>query len=144
VGNEGTTFIRSTVFQAGTAMELQFDPDAVTLTGDRNTLTTIDPDVGDDPLFDETQLRPIAHLSHDALSDYDFPGAGRIRNYILLATPTTGTLRGKDATVFVSLMESDRVEVRVIAGQLMPGAEEHFGLFRLRRVDNGEVTDCTD
>jgi hypothetical protein len=144
VGNTSdTTFIRSTVFDPGTAMELQLDPDAATQTGPRNAITVIDPDPADERLFDATELRPIAHLSHDALSDYDFPGAGRIRNYLFFATPDTGPLNGRDTTIFVSLMESGRVEVRVIAGRLAPEGEEHFGLFRLARADGSAAIDCT-
>jgi hypothetical protein len=147
VGTGATTFIRSEVFREGAAMELQFDPDSVTQISDRNTITVINPAgeggvPAEERLFDGTQLRPIAKLSHDVLSDFDFPGSGRIRNFILMASGS-GALLDREAMVFVSVMESDRVEVRVIAGRTTMDGEENFGLFRLNRTEAAASADCT-
>ncbi|MCA9580743.1 MAG: hypothetical protein KC416_03045 [Myxococcales bacterium] len=87
-------------------------------------MTTSDPA----QTFDTTPLEYIAPLEHDNLSLFDFPGGGRLRNYIFAATPLTGPLQGRDPLVFVSLMENESVEVRVVVG---PG--DYFGVFRLRR-----------
>ena len=76
------------------------------------------------------------------MSQYDFPGGGRIKNYIFGAR-----FRSEDASaplgvarhamVFVSLMESARVEARVIAPSVLAedGKSEAwpalFGVFML-------------
>ncbi len=107
-------FIRS-CFPASTRAELRFDPElAVAPLGDAkasqlNRLTT------SDGTFTKTLLEPITALPHDQLSELDFPGPSRLRNFILLARPDSGPLAGHDATVVVSLLENHGVEVRVIA-----------------------------
>jgi hypothetical protein len=82
--------------------------------------------------FDRTPLEVIVPLEHDQLSLYEFPG-GRVRNYIFAARPTAGPIAGRDATVFVSLMEDERVEVRVLVGSGDETNGGHFGLWRLVR-----------
>lgn len=92
--------------------------------------------------FRRSALEPIERLSHDALSEYDFPGGGRLRNYILGAhfdseTSSGGTV-DRHALVFLSLMENGAVEVRVLAGSMQePDGDEQlpalFGVFVLER-----------
>ena len=88
-------------------------------------------------------LEPIANLTHDALSQYDFPGGGRLRNYMFFARFALAGRRRRaatrDATVFVSLMENGKVEVRVIAPSVLASDGETellpplFGVFVLKR-----------
>ena len=86
----------------------------------------------EDRAFDGDPLRAIVALEHDQLSHYDFPGGGRLRNYVyVVSSEPDGPLAGREAMVFVSLMESGAVEVRVIAGS-GELAGDHFGLFVLR------------
>lgn len=148
-------FVRS-CFAPSTTATLQFDPDrAISRDGwpldetgrpvSPNTLTT------SDHTFDATPLDPIGPLPHDPLSQLDFPGPDRLRNYILLARPTAGPLAGRDATIVISLLASESVEVRIIArtadgsSQCAEGGSdagipsdpsaprEYFGLFRMKR-----------
>ncbi len=93
-------------------------------------------------LFRGAALEVIANLSNDALSQYDFPGGGRLRNYILVARfPSTldDGSSDRNAMVFLSLMETGGIEARVIAPSvrasdgktdLEPGL---FGVFMLKR-----------
>lgn len=92
--------------------------------------------------FRRSALEPIERLSHDALSQYDFPGGGRLRNYILGAHFDSETSAGgtvdRHALVFLSLMEDGRVEVRVLAGSMQePDGDAQlpalFGVFVLER-----------
>lgn len=87
--------------------------------------------------FDHAPLEVFATLPHDALSQYSFPGGGRIRNYIFGARfLSAGTPR--HAMVFLSLMENGKIEVRILAPSVVDaaGAElygEMFGVFSLGR-----------
>ena len=83
--------------------------------------------------FDGDALETIVPLQHDQLSLYDFPGANRVRNYIFAVRPSGQLLAGRDATVFVSLIDNDEVEVRIIVGSGHEAAGDHFGFFRLGR-----------
>ena len=92
--------------------------------------------------FQRAALEPIERLNHDALSQYDFPGGGRLRNYILGAhfdsELADGSRVNRHALVFLSLMENAQVEVRVLAGSMRgsDGEEELpalFGVFVLER-----------
>lgn len=139
-GDEGS-FIR-TGFAAGTRLELTFDPD-FSLQSDKEILpgsiSTFEPGVDDDEeVFQETALDVISPLAHDALTQYTFPGGGRIRNYIFSALYSGGT---RSAFIFVSLMEDKDIEVRIIAPRVESACEsdsapyrELFGVFRLKRV----------
>lgn len=131
VGSAEDSFIRRG-FAPETTLELEFDPDAAAgpMAG---SITTVSPDGTSH--FDHTQLMAIESLQHDLLSQYDFPGTGRTRNYILAASPLDGPLAGRDAMVFISLIENGSIEVRIIVGS---GDESHgdvFGLFRVVRDD---------
>jgi hypothetical protein len=92
--------------------------------------------------FDHARLVPIENLAHDSLSQYTFPGGGRIRNYMFgtrfRSTSSLGVAE-RYAMIFISLMESGKIEVRAIApnvlardGQteLLPAL---FGVFVLER-----------
>ena len=90
--------------------------------------------------FDDASLEPIARLAHDALSEYDFPGGGRLRNYMLSVRSTVTTADGtapRSAMVFLSLMESGSIEARLIAPSVRQGdvdvAPALFGVFVLER-----------
>jgi hypothetical protein len=140
-------FVRS-CFPASTRLTLRFDAElAVAPLGavpasELNRITT------DDGTFQDTVLEPMAALPHDQLSELDFPGPSRLRNFILLARPSVGPMAGQDATVVVSLLENGRVEVRILgrtpstqtACPTEPEGEadgvarprEYFGVFRLK------------
>lgn len=142
------SFVRS-CFADEVEATLRFNPDLAVASDAGalvpNTLQT------SDGTFQDTVLEPVRGLANDHLSLLDFPGPQRLRNYVLLARPTSGPLAGRDAYVVVSLLASEDVEVRVTArsadgtaacvdGESMPGAtattspREYFGLFRMRRV----------
>lgn len=153
----GVSFIRSG-FPPHTEMELVFDV--------RRASSRIDPggsageirtyqcpgaeeECADDERlpgqFDGAPLQRFANLTHDALSQYDFPGGGRLRNYLFgtrftaKADLDAGTAAAtRDAMVFLSLMENGKIEVRVIAQSLLAadGTELEpalFGVFALER-----------
>jgi len=93
--------------------------------------------------FTNAPLIAIEALSHDPLSQYTFPGGGRLRNYIFgvhFVSVRDRQVTGRDAMVFVSLMENQRVEVRAMASSV-PGNDADqdrwpalFGVFRLQRA----------
>lgn len=155
------SFIRQG-FTSHTQMELTFDPGRATLTVPRDggeqtaaegpgTLSTFVCPGGARRCkkreriggpFDGAQLLPIDSLAHDSLSEYTFPGGGRIRNYIFGARFATGTGASpvpRHAMVFVSLMESGQIEVRVIAPSVLAADGQSeilsalFGVFVLGR-----------
>jgi hypothetical protein len=92
--------------------------------------------------FQHSDLEVIPNLTHDALSEYDFPGGGRLHNYILVArfeSSSGSTVVPRSAMVFLSLMENGSMEVRVIAPSMLDvdGKTELqpalFGVFLLSR-----------
>ncbi len=83
--------------------------------------------------FDDTPLEVIEPLKHDQLSQYDFPGQGRVQNYIYASRPTTGPIAGRDAMVFISLIDDDTLEARIIVGDGNPASGGHFGFWYLKR-----------
>lgn len=131
-------------FEARTTMELTFDPEIVGSGESPGRMTTyVCEGALDGPCpvrlrtpgpIDDAALVPIVGLQHDALSGYDFPGASRLRNYMFHVRMTRNG--GRDAaTVFISLMESGRVEARLIApGSGGDGGDGMFGVFRLNRT----------
>ena len=116
-------------FEAETELTMSFDPTrATSLEEPPGRVTTSDGSLTD------VSLEPITPLTHDALSEYEIPAGGRVRNYIFVARPTDGPLAGREPFVFVSLMNDGSIEVRIIAG----GGNEtgdYFGLWRLTRED---------
>ncbi|MFW5924969.1 MAG: hypothetical protein ACOCV4_02320 [Myxococcota bacterium] len=121
-------------FPQGTSMELRFDSDQAS-SPRAGQIWTDDTDCGG-PSFDGTWLRAVPPLQHDALSLYDFPGSGRIQNFIYAARPDTGPLGGRDVTVFLSLSRDESMEVRVLSGfgqQTCGPCECYFGVFPLTK-----------
>ena len=138
--NIDCSFIRRG-FPYGVTLDLTFDPNQQY--EDPGTISTSGEDCG--ATFTDTPLLPIPPLAHDQLGLYEFPGGGRIRNYMFVARPETGPLAGRDAMVFLSLIRGGKIEVRIVAG---PGLEicdpadcaaidsgqcDYFGVFSLHR-----------
>jgi hypothetical protein len=144
-------FVRS-CFLANTKATLTFNPSyavggpADVPDGQQNWLKLSNED--GEIVFDAA-LDPIEPLSGDTLADFDFPGQKRLRNFMLLARPSTGPLAGRDAFVVVSLLANKHVELRVIAraGDDEPACTEqetddggapadrlpaYYGLFKLK------------
>ena len=157
VGGEGgdSAFIRSG-FPAGTMLALTFDPAKAVPAGEEGesagsitTFTCQDAACGEDDRvggsFREASLEPIPQLSHDALGVYELPGSNRLRNYMFGARFVSGEglfAVQRHAMVFVSLLETGRIEVRVIAPSVLGGPsgtavihEAMFGVFSLGRRD---------
>jgi hypothetical protein len=154
IGNQrdgGAEFIRQG-FAAQTLMELTFDPARASDARRQRSAGTITtyrcrggatecPRSEREPGHFDSTLDPIDRLGNDALSQYDFPGGGRLRNYMFgsrFRTPGDASERLRDAMVFVSLMENGGIELRVIAQSLIDasGAELYpplFGVFVLER-----------
>ncbi|MBX7193837.1 MAG: hypothetical protein K1X94_17425 [Sandaracinaceae bacterium] len=130
LGEGEGSFIRRG-FAAGTTLELSFDPSAIGRP-EVGTITTLAPDGA--VLFDATPLESIAPLSHDLLSELTFPGAGRLETFLLLAHPTSGALAGREVMVFLSLLDTGEIEIRVIAGTGDEARGDVFGVFRLSAV----------
>jgi hypothetical protein len=156
------SFIRKG-FQSHTLLELTFDPyssDALApvdagdllprtvVAGAIDTYTCPDgrsdcaPEERTAGPFVDAPLISIEALSHDPLSQYTFPGGGRLRNYIFgvhFVSVRDKQVTGRDAMVFVSLMENQRVEVRVMAPSVPTNNMDQerwparFGVFRLQR-----------
>lgn len=132
-------------FDAATVMELEFDPALVSTgrsPGRIDTFVCEDRSLGEcsdaarspGPLH-RAALRQVPGLSDDVLSRYDFPGASRVRNYIFYAQlgAGEGDAPHHNAMVFLSLMESGEIEVRVVSAGADGAASPLFGLFRLGR-----------
>jgi len=81
-----------------------------------------------DGRFNGAAVSQMEQLAHDNISLFQFPG-GRIRNYLAHATPTDDA----PAAVVISLMENDKVEVRVIRAAIESDRSivPLFGVFRL-------------
>jgi hypothetical protein len=130
-------------FASGVTLDLTFDPDE--LYENPGTISTSGESCG--ATFTDTPLLPIPPLAHDQLGLYEFPGGGRIRNYMFVARPDAGPLAGRDAMVFVSLLRGGDIEVRVLAGPgliicdpdpadcdvINAGQCDYFGVFGLHR-----------
>ena len=129
VGAEGDSFIRRG-FPAGAVLELRdFRPPPTSGAVGRIVVRHLEP-----PTRLEADLQVIAPLEHDQLGQYDFPGGGRIRSFVFSvavdATTSDPRFVGREPMAFVSLMDDDDVEVRIVSG---PGDEpgDLFGLFIL-------------
>jgi hypothetical protein len=128
-------------FPYGVTLDLTFDPERQY--DDPGTISTTGEACG--PTFVDTPLLPIPPLAHDQLGLYEFPGSGRVRNYIFVARPEEGPLAGRDAMVFVSLLRGGGIELRVVAGPglvtcdpddcaaIDSGQCDYFGVFALGR-----------
>ncbi|MET0387511.1 MAG: hypothetical protein ABW321_16190 [Polyangiales bacterium] len=163
-GSVVDSFIRKG-FESHTLLDLTFDPNSaeVIVSGDagetaRRTLVagTVDTylcppgltacdrseRIADGP-FRNAPLVTIDAITHDPLSQYTFPGGGRLRNYMFgvhFVSETRDTRTGRDAMLFVSLMENDHIEVRALAPSVLArDAQEEvwpalFGVFTLARA----------
>lgn len=142
VAGEPCAFIRRG-FSEASVVELTFDPTQATSAP--GTITTSGETCG--PTFTDEPLRPIPALLHDQLSLYDFPGEGRLRNYMFALKPTSGPLAGRDAIAFVSLLRSGDLELRILSGagtqdcstdpdctRYLAGECDYFGVFHLERT----------
>ena len=130
------SFVRSGVGEE-TRMCLTLDTDH--LQDAPGTITT------SDGRFRAAALRPIPQIWHDPLSTLSF-GDGRAQNLVYASTPVPGDAAdvadAQDVMVIVSLMQSDRVEVRLLrgapqsdAGPPPPGVGGAlFGVFNLDRA----------
>lgn len=128
-------------FPSGVTLELTFDPDQQY--ENPGTISTTGESCG--PTFTDTPLLPIPPLAHDQLGLYEFPGGGRIRNYMFVVRPEAGPLAGRDAMIFLSLLRGGNIEVRVVAGPSLvlcdpadcgvidSGDCDYFGVFGLHR-----------
>ena len=136
-GIDDCSFIRRG-FPSGVTLELTFDP--AKQYEEPGTISTSGEVCG--ATFTDDELLPIAPLAHDQLGLYEFPGGGRVRNFMFVVQPTTGPLADRDAMVFLSLIRGGRVEVRIIAGpgQFCDPSDcaridecDYFGVFELNR-----------
>ena len=127
-------FVRTGI-AAGTTLCLSFD--AAQIQASPGSLST------SDGTFQHAPMRPLPQLQNDPLSLYTF-GEGRIKNLIYAAhvsAPDGGTGAAPDPLLFVSLLQNDDVELRVVrsapelgdaAAPLGAGAPV-FALFPLSR-----------
>ncbi len=120
-------FVRSDTLNPDIELIMTLDADALGRGEEGATFTT------SDGIFHNTPVRQMTELAHDSLSLLQFPG-GRVRNYLAHASPTTGS----PATIVISLMENNEIEVRVLRPDLDPDDGEDtalFGVFGLVRKD---------
>jgi len=121
------SFVRSNVNE-GTRMCLTLDTDHL-----QTTPGTIS---SSDGRFSATPLRQIPQIWHDPLSTFSF-GEGRERNLLYMAAPQVGDAGGdpSDISVFLSLMDSGDMEVRLVRGAPTSlnstNATNIFGVFTL-------------
>ena len=153
-----SSFIRQG-FPSHSRMELEFDPDATGVSAEADdrpaapgrvhTYTCpaneseCDAREGTPGPFDRARLDPIENLTHDPLSEYTFPGFGRLRNYMFSVRfetqPENGDGIRRNAMLFVSLMDTGKVEVRAISPSVLSADGESdqfsalFGVFILSR-----------
>jgi hypothetical protein len=133
-------------FAVGTRLRMSFDPEISDGEVGRITTTAADgsPEVCG-VTFDDVPLVTIRPVQFDQLSLYDFPGGGRVRNYLYAVRPTAGPLAGRDVMAFVSLLQSKKIEVRLLAGSgerrcdpsdcapYAAGECDFYGVFTLER-----------
>ncbi len=122
-------------FKPGVKLSLTLDTDA--LADGRGTAGVL---WTSDGIFDDATISQMEQLAHDSLSLFQFP-QGRIRNYLVYVMASDGA----PATVVISLMENEEVEVRVMRPKIdlcEDGDEDCddtgsppalFGVFRLFR-----------
>ncbi|MCB9707769.1 MAG: hypothetical protein H6714_03110 [Myxococcales bacterium] len=129
------SFIRRS-FAAGTMLELSFFPD---LNGCMPPVrdSTIGVMRSTDGIFDCAYIDEIAPLKHDLLSQYDFPGAKRIRNYIYTTRISPAGQESRDLMLFFSVLDDGRAELRVVAGRGDERDGDIFGLFSMDLSPSG-------
>lgn len=129
-------------FGGETVLHMRFDPDSVqSVAGSLSTTGEGDCEA----TFTDVPLIAIEPLLHDQLSLLEIPGGARAKNYIFALSPVSGPLAGRDVLAFVSLLRSERIEVRIVAGsgqnacdptdcaQIDNGGCDYFGVFSLER-----------
>ncbi len=89
-----------------------------------------------DGRFHATPLRPIPQIWHDPLSSLSF-GEGRVKNLVYAVTPSPDAGDPQDMLVFVSLMQTDDIEVRVVRSAPGGSTNAVFGVFTLSRQPGG-------
>jgi hypothetical protein len=140
----GTCSVFRRGFSADTELVMRFDPSlARTAPG---TISTVGQTCGAE-VFVDTPLLPIPALEQDQLALYDFPGGGRIRNYVFALSPTSGPLAGRDAVAFVSLLRDGHIELRILSGsgvdecaatdcaRFAAGDCDFFGVYRTSKAE---------
>ena len=139
-------------FGSDTVLHMRFDPDSVQ--GVAGSLSTtgelcVRESGPQHATFTDVPLIAIEPLLHDQLSLLEIPGGARAKNYIFALSPVSGPLAGRDVLAFVSLLRSERIEVRILAGsgqnacdpdppncdQINAGGCDYFGVFSLDRED---------
>jgi hypothetical protein len=93
-----------------------------------------------DRRFQAASLRSIPEIWHDPLSTLTF-GEGRLKNLVYVASATTPFTdgNGPDVFVFISLMQSGDIEVRLLRGAPFlpdsgaPAEDYVFAIFDLTR-----------
>lgn len=123
-------------------LHMRFNPDSVQSVA--GSLSTTGEGCAE-ATFTDVPLIAIEPLLHDQLSLLEIPGGARVKNYIFALSPVTGPLAGRDVMAFVSLLRSERIEVRVVAGsgenacdptncaEIDAGGCDYFGVFSLER-----------
>jgi hypothetical protein len=122
-------YIRSDTFPENLSLTMTLDADGLGQGKEGAVIATHD----SPRTFDNAPVTQMTELSHDSLSMLQFPG-GRVRNYLAYAQPSQGQV----ATIVISLMENDEVEVRIMRPDLVPDGGEDtslFGVFRLVRKE---------
>ena len=151
-----SSFIRQG-FPSHTRMDMTFDPTRASAYADpgeplepAGTIDTYVCGVADSPCpdaeripgsFRNSALELIPNLTHDALSEYEFPGGGRLRSYIFVSRFEVAdelASRPGAAMVFVSLMDNGGVELRAISPSELASdgsmaSAGLFGVFVLKR-----------
>ena len=123
-------FIRDTSYPPNMRMQLHLDTSTLTTTpGD---ISTDDELCSAGPLIKNSQMRALAEVQSDPLSQMQF-GEGREQNlFAWVDTTCQGTL-----LAIVSLMQNDDVEVRLLKPEPAPpsGEKPHsgFAVFQLKR-----------
>ncbi|MCP4599626.1 MAG: hypothetical protein GY847_03645 [Proteobacteria bacterium] len=126
-------YVRSEAFDPEVRLELTLDANSLGQGKEGATITT------NDGTFDRAPVSQMTQLAHDSLSLLQFPG-GRVRNYLAHASPSNGS----PATIVISLMENDEVEVRILRPDLMPDDSDDSSLFGVFRLVRREEDDCDE
>jgi len=128
------SFVRAG-FEPGVKLSLTLNTDA--LADGRGTAGVL---WTSDGIFDDAIIGQMEQLAHDSLSQFQFP-QGRIRNYLVYVMASDGA----PATVVISLMENEEIEVRVMRPKIDLCEDDDedcddngspptlFGVFRLSR-----------
>lgn len=122
-------------FAPGTQIEFSFAPELGPCAAPPDGRSWAGVINSSDGVFQCTLADLVDPLQHDLLSQYDFPGARRLRNYIYTARVKEGVLVDRDVMFFVSVLDDNRAELRVIAGRGEEAEGDYFGLFPLTIAD---------